>query len=175
MRRSAVLRGPGRAVPVAALTALLLLVVALARHKAVADRVTPTSPLTCPAGQVAGGGHPHPGMRERVVPGHPLAVVTCTYTVLRPHLTGSRVVRGPAVARLAAYADTGERSLLHGTISCPDDDGKRFVMRFRYARGGDLTVLVAPRGCSGLFTGGRWWFLGPHFPGVLAALLPVHA
>lgn len=166
---------PGWAAPAAAVFVLALLVVALARHKAVSDRVTPATPLTCPVQAVEGTGHPQPGMRDAAVPGRPVAVVTCTYSAGGRGPAVARVVRGPAVQRLATYSDTGSRSLLTGSISCPSDDGRRFVMRFRYAHGGDLTVLVSPTGCSGLFTGGRWWFLGPHFLGVLAALLPGRA
>lgn len=61
-------------------------------------------------------------------------------------------------------------------MSCPSDDGSRFVLEFAYAGGASTSVTVEATGCSGVYIGGSnqavaWTRTTPAFLDTLTGLL----
>ncbi len=114
--------------------------------------------LRCPASPPERApSHQVPGTTAALVPGRPAELLGCRYHGFnQPQRIGTlaasaRFAPGPVAALLNAAAVVPPGAL----YNCPADFGERIVLRFGYANGATLTVLVPTAGCLFASNGDR--------------------
>ena len=98
-----------------------------------------------------------PGAQQKLVPGHPVAVLVCRYSGLNGHprlaLIRSRAITDAATVAHLAQGLNALPQPSSGALNCPADFADAVLMFFSYARGPGDPVSVGLSGCQDVANG----------------------